>query len=327
MAEIPDWFLTAISILAATVRVSTPLVFCAMAGLVSERSGVIDIGLEGKMLVAAFASAVVAAQTGSAWEGLAAGIVVAVAMSLVHGFACITHRGDQVVSGIAINIIASGLTVVLGNAWYARGGETPQLEAGQRFLGLTLPAADNIGHLPLLGPLYVRVISGQSLLTYLAFLLVPAVAWLLYRSRFGLRLRAVGENPAVVDNAGISVTFLRYRAVMINGMLCGLAGTYLALSQNAGFLRDMTAGRGYIALAAMIFGKWRPAPAMLACLLFGFLDAGASRLQGVPVFGGIQLPVQLIQALPYALTVILLAGFIGKAIPPKAIGRPYVKER
>jgi ABC-type uncharacterized transport system permease subunit len=153
------------------------------------------------------------------------------------------------------------------------------------------------------------------------------VGWLLFRSRFGLRLRAVGENPAVVDTAGISVAFLRYRAVIIGGVLCGFAGTYLSIAQNAGFQRDMTAGRGYIALAAMIFGKWRPVPSLLACLLFGFLDAGASRLEGVQIAGLFELPVQLIQALPYALTVILLAGFIGKAIPPRAIGRPYVKER
>jgi general nucleoside transport system permease protein len=323
----PDWFLTAISILSATARTATPLIFCAMAGLVSERSGVIDIGLEGKMLSAAFAAAAVAALTGSAWDGLAAAILVAVAMSLLHGFACITHKGDQVVSGVAINIIASGLTVVLANAWYARGGETPQLQAGQRFMPITLPGVDNVDHVTLIGPLYRQVLGDKSLLTYLAFLSVPLVAWMLYRSRFGLRLRAVGENPAVVDTAGISVTWLRYRAVMLNGALCGFAGAFLSIAQNAGFQRDMTAGKGFIALAAMIFGKWRPLPALLACLLFGFLDAGSSRLQGVTILGGIQIPVQIFQALPYVLTVILLAGFIGKAIPPKAIGRPYVKER
>jgi simple sugar transport system permease protein len=322
----PDWFVIAISTLAATIRTSTPLIFCAMAGLVSERSGVIDIGLEGKMLSAAFAAAAVAALTGSAWGGLAAAIVIAVLMSSLHGFACITHRGDQVVSGVAINIIASGLTVVLANAWYARGGETPPLDAGQRFMPLTLPGVDNIDHVALLGPLYHQVLSDKSLLTYLAFLSVPLIAWMLYRSRFGLRLRAVGENPAVVDTAGISVTWLRYRAVMLNGVLCGFAGAFLSIAQNAGFQRDMTAGKGFIALAAMIFGKWRPLPALLACLLFGFLDAGSSRLQGVPVFG-VQIPVQIFQALPYVLTVVLLAGFIGKAIPPRAIGRPYVKER
>jgi general nucleoside transport system permease protein len=324
--DVPEWFTTTIYVLAATIRVSTPLIFCAMAGLISERSGVIDLGLEGKMLAAAFSAAVVAAVTGSAWAGLGAAILVSVLMSLLHGFACITHRGDQVVSGVAINIIASGLTVVLGNAWFQRGGETPQLEATQRFTGVIFRGVDNIGHLPLLGPLYVKVLSGHSLLTYLAFLLVPAVGWMLYRSRFGLRLRAVGENPAVIDTAGISVAFLRYRAVMIGGVLCGFAGANLAIAQNAGFLRDMTAGRGYIALAAMIFGKWKPVPSLMACLLFGFLDAGASRLQGVKIAGMVELPVQLIQALPYALTVILLAGFIGKATPPKAIGRPYLKE-
>jgi simple sugar transport system permease protein len=248
-------------------------------------------------------------------------------MALLHGFACITHRGDQVVSGVAINIVASGLTVVLGNAWYQRGGETPQLEADERFLPIDFTGAEQASRIPVIGHIYGEILSGHSLLTYLAFLLVPGVSWLLFKSRFGLRLRAVGENPAVVDTAGISVAFLRYRAVMIGGVLCGFAGTYLAIGQNAGFLRDMTAGRGYIALAAMIFGKWRPMPSLLACLLFGFLDAGSSRLQGVKIAGIGELPVQLIQALPYALTVILLAGFIGKAIPPKAIGRPYVKER
>lgn len=322
-----DWFTTVIYLLSATIRVSTPLIFCAMAGLISERAGVIDIGLEGKMLAAAFAAATVSALTGSAWDGLAAAIMVAAMMSMLHGFACITHRGDQVVSGVALNIIASGLTVVLGNAWFHRGGETPQLGTEQRFMSLVFPGTDNISHLPLLGPIYVKVISGQNLLTYLAFLMVPAVAWLLYRSRFGLRLRAVGENPAVVDTAGISVDFLRYRAVLLGGILCGFAGAYLAIAQNAGFQREMTSGRGYIALAAMIFGKWKPLPALYACLLFGFLDAGAPLLQGVKIYGNTELPVQLIQALPYALTVILLAGFIGKAIPPHAIGKPYVKER
>ena len=316
-----------ISTLAATLRVSTPLVFCALAGMFSERAGVIDIGLEGKMLAAAFAAAVVAAQTGSAWAGLGAAILVGMALSLLHGFASVTHRGDQVVSGVAINIIASGLTVTLGNAWFGRGGETPQLGPEQRFLPLHLPLAETLSGVPLLGPIYAKVISGHSLLTYLAFALVPFGWWVLYRTRFGLRLRAVGENPAVVDTAGISVAGLRYRAVMIGGLLCGIAGTFLSISQNAGFLRDMTAGRGYIALAAMIFGKWRPWPALFACLLFGLLDAISIRLQGVEVPGLGELPVQLIQALPYALTVVLLAGFIGKAVAPKAIGQPYVKER
>ncbi|MBL8710331.1 MAG: ABC transporter permease [Rhodospirillaceae bacterium] len=322
-----DLFALTLSTLAATIRLATPLILCAMAGLLSERSGVIDIGLEGKMLAGAFAAAVVAAVTGSAAFALLAALLVAVLLSLVHGFACITHRGDQVVSGVAINIIAAGMTVVLGNAWFGRGGSTPDLSPDQRFMPLHLPGAAALRDVPVIGPLYADVVSGHSLLTYLAVLLVPLVWFLLYRTRFGLRLRAVGEAPAVVDTAGISVVRLRYTGVMLAGLLCGLAGTFLAIAQNAAFQREMTAGRGFIALAAMIFGKWRPWPAFFACLLFGFLDAVSIRLQGVVLPGIGTVPVPLIQALPYILTVVLLAGFIGKAMAPRALGTPYVKER
>ena len=156
---------------------------------------------------------------------------------------------------------------------------------------------------------------------------MPLVAWVVYRTRFGLRLRAVGENPAAVDTAGISVAGMRYRALMVTGVLTGIAGAYLSIAQNAGFIRDMSAGKGYLALAALIFGKWRPVPALLACLLFAFTDAAQARLQGVPLPGIGQVPVQLIQSLPYLLTILLLAGFVGSAVAPKAIGVPYVKER
>jgi len=155
---------------------------------------------------------------------------------------------------------------------------------------------------------------------------VPLTWWVLYRTRFGLRLRAVGENPAAVDTAGISVTWLRYRAVICCGLLCGFAGAYLSLAQSAGFIRDMTAGKGFIALSALIFAKWRPVQAPGACFLFGLLDAMAIRLQGVPVPGIGIVPVQFMQAVPYVLTVVLLAGFVGRAVPPKAGGVPYVKE-
>ncbi|TDQ84300.1 nucleoside ABC transporter membrane protein [Dongia mobilis] len=322
-----DLFYLGISTLAATLRLATPLILCAMAGLLSERAGVIDIGLEGKMLAGAFAAAVTAALTGSPYLALLAGLTIAAALSLLHGLASITYRGDQVVSGVAINIIAMGLTVVLGNAWFGRGGNTPDLNPEQRFMPLQLPGAADLREVPLIGPFYADVVSGHSLLTYLALLLVPLIWFLLYRTRFGLRLRAVGEAPAVVDTAGISVLRLRYSAVILAGLLCGLAGTFLAIAQNAAFQREMTAGRGFIALAAMIFGKWRPWPAFFACLLFGFLDAVAIRLQGAVIPGIGPVPVPLIQALPYILTVILLAGFIGKALAPKALGRPYVKER
>jgi ABC-type uncharacterized transport system permease subunit len=311
----------------ATVRVSVPLLLACLAGLYSERSGLFDIGLEGKMLAGAFAGAAAAAVSGSAWIGLSAAILVAVFLALVHGFASITHRGNQIVSGVAINFIAAGSTIILGQAWFQQGGRTPSLGEGERFGAITLPFAEALRGVPVIGPFYADVVSGHSILVYFAFFMVPFTWWVLFRTRFGLRLRAVGENPAAVDTAGISVTWLRYRAVICTGVLTGIAGAYLSVAQNAGFVKDMTAGKGFIALAALIFAKWKPVNAMFACLLFGFLDAFAIRFQGIALPGIGKVPVQLMQALPYILTVILLAGFIGKAIPPRAGGAPYVKER
>ncbi|MEM7653027.1 MAG: ABC transporter permease [Pseudomonadota bacterium] len=322
-----DLYTDLILLLDSTVRLSTPLLLACLAGLYSERSGIVDIGLEGKMLGAAFAAGAAASVVGSPWFGLLAGVGVSVGLALLHGFACITHRGNQIVSGVAINILAAGLTVFLGIAWFSRGGNTPQLSPDGRFGSLTLPAADILADVPFIGGLYSELISGHSILVYLAIAAVPLTHWVLFRTRFGLRLRAVGENPQAVDTAGISVSWLRYRAVICAGILCGLAGTYLAIAQSAGFIKDMTAGKGFIALAALIFAKWKPVPALFACLLFGFLDASAIRLQGFEVPGVGEIPVQFMQALPYILTVVLLAGFIGRAIPPKASGIPYVKER
>jgi simple sugar transport system permease protein len=316
-----------ISILGSTIRLSIPLILAALAGLYSERAGVFDIGLEGKMLAAAFAAACVAYLTGSAWLGLFSGIAISLVFSLIHGFASITNRGNQIISGVALNFVAAGLTVVLGQAWFGQGGRTPQVSGEGRFSPIILPGADAIREIPFIGPIYSNVISGNNILTYIAFLAVPISWWVLYRTRFGLRLRAVGENPGAVDTAGISVTFLRYRAVLMAGLLCGIAGTYLAIAQSAAFIKDMSAGKGFIALAALIFAKWKPVPVMFACLLFGFLDALANFMQGkeIPVIG--EVPVQLFQALPYILTCILLAGFIGSANPPKAGGVAYSKER
>ena len=315
-------------LLAATIRVATPLLLAAMAGLFSERSGVIDLGLEGKILGAAFAAAAVSATTGSVWLGLGAGILTAVALALVIGYACITHRGNQVVAGMAVTIMVVGLGPTLGLAWFNLGGQTPQLDgAGQRFTGIVWPWAETAREVPLPGLLYAELLSGQNLLVYFAAALVPFSAWIFYRTRFGLRLRAVGDNPHAVDTAGISVNGLRYQAVIISGVLCGFAGTYLSTAASSGFVRDMTAGKGYLALAALIFGKWKPWPTLGACLLFAFTDALATRLQGVslPVVGVV--PVQFILALPYVLTVLLLAGFVGQAVAPKAIGVPYSKEK
>ncbi|MEO0543295.1 MAG: ABC transporter permease [Pseudomonadota bacterium] len=319
-------FETIILILDSTIRLAVPLMFACLAGLYSERAGVFDIGLEGKMLAGAFAGGAAAAVMGSAWLGLAAAVTVSVILALVHGFASITHRGNQIVSGVAINFIAAGATIILGQAWFRQGGRTPALTGDERFLPINFPFAETVRDVPFVGLIFSELLSGHSILVYLAFLTVPFTWWVLFRTRFGLRLRAVGENPGAVDTAGISVTWMRYRAVICCGILCGFAGAYLSVAQNAGFVKDMTAGKGFIALAALIFAKWKPVNAMLACLLFGFLDAVAIRFAGIRL-GFFEVPPQFMQALPYILTVILLAGFIGKAIPPKAGGQAYVKER
>ena len=322
-----DLWLQFVLTIDATLRVATPLILCAMAGLFSERSGIIDISLEGKMLMSAFAAASMAALTGSPFLGLAGGILVSVVLSLIHGFACITHKGNQVISGLAINILASGLTVTLGIALFAQGGQTPFLNKSERFTDIVLPFAEQAEHVPVLGTIYKEIISGHNLLVWVALFSVIVTGYVVFRTAFGLRLRAVGEKPEAVDSAGVSVSGLRFQAVIIAGVLCGIAGTYLSTAHGAGFIREMAAGKGYIALAALIFGKWRPVPALLACLMFGFMDALAARLQGVeiPVIGHIS--TDLILVLPYLLTVILLAGFIGKASPPRSIGVPYIKER
>ena len=299
-----DELLWIASLAASTLRIATPLLFAAMAGFFSERAGIVDIGLEGKMLMAAFAAAAAAAVTGSPWIGLAAAVASSSLLALLHGYATITQRGDQVISGVAINLLAPGLTVLLANAWFELGRETPALSGTERF----------------------QPVFGVPLLVYAAYLAVPLAWWLAYRTRFGLRLRAVGENPEAAETAGVRVAAVRYRAVLLAGLLCGFAGAYLSVAQGNQFQAGMTAGKGYLALAALIVGKWRPVPTLLACLMFAAADALQARLQGVPILG-ITVPVQLIEALPYLITVLLLAGFLGRAIPPRAIGKPYPAER
>ena len=320
-------FVTILQVLDATIRLGTPLLLACLAGLFSERAGIFDIGLEGKMLFAAFFSAAIAYFSGSVWVGLLAGIGASVLLSALHGVASITFRGNQLISGVAINFLAAGLTVLIAQDWFSQGGRTPSLSGGARFSPIDLPLAETIQGVPILGPIYHDVISGHTILLYLAFALVPATWWLLYRTRFGLRQRAVGENPAAVDTAGVSVVGLSFAAVLICGVLCGIAGAYLATALQAGFVKDMSAGRGYIALAALIFAKWRPWYALMSTLLFGFLQALALRPDLIEATAGVKVQVQLLDALPYILTVIILAGFVGKAIPPRAGGEPYVKER
>ena len=317
---------TLVQILESTLRLATPLLFACLAGLFSERAGIFDIGLEGKLLIGAFFSAAIAYWSGSAIIGLAAGIGASVTFALIHGVASITFRGNQLISGVAINFLAAGMTVVIAQSWFQQGGRTPALVGDARFSRLDLPFAAQVREVPVIGPLYGQVMSGHGILVYVGLLAVPLTWWVLYRTRFGLRLRAVGENPAAVDTAGVSVVRLRYAAVVITGVLCGIGGAYLSTSLAAGFVKDMSAGRGFIALAALIFAKWRPWQALGAVLLFGALEAIANQFPNLHL-GFVTLPNQFMTALPYILTVVILAGFVGKAIPPRAGGEPYVKER
>ena len=259
---------TLLQLLDLTVRSAVPLLLACLAGLYSERSGIVDIGLEGKMLIGAFAGGAAAAMTGSAWAGLLAAVLAAVFLSLVHGFASITHRGNQIVSGVAINFIAAGMAALIGNAWFCMGGRTPQLDADGRFSPIDLPFAEALSGIPIVGPVYAELISGHNLIAYAAFALVPITWWVLFRTRFGLRLRAVGENPAAVDTAGISVSWARYRAVMICGALLRY-GRRLSGDRRVGWLREghdrrsrlhsagsahlcqMAAGRGHVGLPAI----------------------------------------------------------------------------
>jgi len=326
-------YLTLLQILDSTIRLATPLLLACLAGLFSERAGIFDIGLEGKMLAAAFMSAAVAYSasatfgSGAVWIGLAAGIGASMFLSAIHGLASITFRGNQLISGVAINFLAAGLTVVIAQDWFRQGGRTPSLPDEGRFSPISLPFANSADSIPLIGPAYSELLSGHAILVYVAFAAVPLSWWILYRTRFGLRLRAVGENPAAVDTAGVSVIGLRFAAVGIAGILCGIAGAYLSTALQAGFIKDMSAGRGFIALAALIFAKWRPWAALYTCLLFGLFQALELRQDVIEAVTGLKVHSSLLGALPYIMTVVILSGFIGKAIPPRAGGEPYVKER
>jgi len=314
------------SIVVSTIRNAPVLIFAAMAGLFAERSGVVDIGLEGKILASAFVSAGVAYAYQDPWLGIAAGILASMALALVQAFVSITQKGNQLVAGIAINIAMSGLTFVVAQYFFQQGGRTPDL--GDARLGdIVLPGTDLVADIPGLGWFYGHVIGGHSVLVYLAFLLLPVVHWTLYHTRFGLRLRACGENPHAADAAGISVQRTRYTAMIIAGVLCSFSGAYLSIVQSGFFLRDMSAGAGYLALTALVFGNWRPLYTVLGCVMFGFFSAVQIQIEGVdlPVVG--RIPGSLIQMIPYVVTVIVLAGLMAKSVAPKALGKPFVKSR
>ena len=298
------------SIVVSTIRSAPVLMFAAMAGLFAERSGVVDLALEGKILASAFASAAVAYTTQNPWYGVAAGTAVSVALALLQGFVSITQKGNQLVGGIAINIAMSGLTFVLAQFFYQQGGRTPDLGSA-RLSEIVLPGTAALEGVPFIGWLYGHVIGGHTALVYLAFALIPLVHWVVYHSRFGLRLRACGENPHAADAAGVSVERTRYLAIVQSGF----------------FLRDMSAGAGYLALTALVFGNWRPLYTALGCLMFGFFSAVQIQIKGVELPGVGRIPGSLIQMIPYVVTVIVLAGLMAKSVAPKAIGKPFVKSR
>ena len=360
-----------ISLLFSTLRLATPLVLAAIGGLYSERAGVINIALEGLMLAGAFTAASVTFYAASPWVGMAAAIGAGILVALVIAVACIKFKADQVVTGTGINIMFLGLPAVLSGAMFLSSGSTPQIPREN-----LLPTVSQL--LPGFVPQW-RIFTEVSVVTVLAVVLVIVTAYVLYRTPFGLRLRAVGENPEAADAAGVSVNKIRYLGVILSGALAGIGGAYLSIGQSSLFTRNMTAGRGFIALAALIFGKWRPVQTMLACLLFGFADALTIQMQGVPVsilvlragivlicfalaafivrlfvkkigvavaitffvaialsallirrtmgMDLVEIPVQFIQMIPYVVTIIVLAGFIGQSRAPKAIGIPYEKER
>jgi len=298
------------TIFSATLRMATPLLFAAVGGIFSERSGVVNIGLEGMMLIGAFTAVAVSWYTGSAWLGVLGALLAGALMGFLHGVASIKYRANQVVSGTAINIFAGGLTVYLQRLIFKMAGVS---EAVPRILDVELPL---ISKIPWIGP----VIGRQNPMVYLAFLTVIVAHVVVFKTAWGLRLRSVGEHPAAADSVGINVYRMRYAAVTISGALAGVGGSYLSVAHLSRFVEGMTAGRGFIALAAMIFGKWNPIGALGACLFFGYADALQMRLQELGI------PTQFVQMLPYALTMIALIGFIGRAVAPKASGQPYVKE-
>lgn len=314
------------TILVSMIRNAPVLLFAAFAGVFAERSGVIDLALEGKMLSSAFAAASVAFLTQNPYWGVAAGIVVSCLIALLQAYVAINQRGNQLVFGIAINIAASGLTFVLAQYFFQLGGRSPDLGSA-RFAVLDFPMAQWWSSIEPLNWLFGKFLGGHTILVYLAFLLIPVMHWVVSHSRFGLRLRAVGENPHAADSAGINVAATRYMSLLWGGVLCSLAGSYLAIVQSGFFLRDMSAGNGFLALTAVVFGNWRPLQTAAGCLMFALFAALQIQMEGIafPVVG--QIPGSLIQMLPYVVTVIVLAGVMAKSVSPKALGTPFVKSR
>lgn len=298
-------FAIIVAVFFSMIRLATPLIFAALGGMFSERSGIINIALEGLMLAGAFTAAVATYELSNPYLGFVCGMAAGGVLALVYAVAVIKFEANQVVAGTAINFLMLGLPQLISGAVYDSSGSTPQI--AKEFL---LPE-------------YFRV----SVASMLAFALIPICWYVMYKTPFGLRLRAVGENPAAADAAGVKVIGLRYTAVILSGVLAAAGGAYLSIAQSSLFTRGMTAGRGFIALAALILAKWKPVPVLIACLFFGFTEALTIPLANYRLASGETIPVQFVQIIPYVLTIIVLAGFIGLSRAPKALGIPYNKEK
>lgn len=305
------WSIFNLSLLAATIRTATPLIYGGIGGVFSERSGIMNLGIEGTMLIGACAAAIISLETNSAWLGVLGGMGFGVLIGLLHAFMCIRFKANQTVIGTGINIFATGITPMVLQAYSGNPGSSPSVPG---IASLSIPVLKDI---PLLGP----ILGQQNPLTYLALFLVPVSSFLLFQTRLGLRIRAVGEHPRAADTAGIPVFPLQYLSVGICGALAGIGGAYLSLCQVSMFVKGMTAGRGFMAMAAMIFGKWTPWGAFGASLLFAFADALQISVQAA----GLNLPADLLMCAPYVLTIFALAMFVGKAVAPAQVGKPYIK--
>ena len=300
-----------ITLFAAAIRSAIPILFAALGGIFSERSGVLNIALEGIMLISAFSAVVGSYYTGNPWIGVLVGVIGGTLASLIHAFMCIHLRADQAIVGTGINILGIGLPNFLMLKIWGQQGISPIVE---RINVWKIPI---IGDIPIIGP----IIGRHSPLVYIGLMLVPITYFIIFKTRFGLRLRSVGENPQAADTVGINVYRMRYWGVLLSGVLASLGGAYLSVSFLSQFVTVMTAGRGFIGLAAMIFGRWNPYGALAACLLFGFADA----LQSAAQASGIPIAPQFLLALPYVLTIVALVGAMGRATPPAFVAKPYQK--
>jgi len=308
-----------IRLVISTFSMATPLFITAVGGIFSERAGVINIALEGMMLIGAFFGVVGAFYTKSAWLGLLLAVVAAGLFSIIHAVICVKYHSNQVVSGVALNMLASGLTVFLLDVMFGVKGTSENV--------VTIPNMNAIFGVEraATGSNFLYNVLDFSPVILIGIALVFAANVLLFKTVFGLRLRAVGEHAKAADTLGISVSKMRYYGVIISGLLAGLAGAYLSLCLTGAFRKDMSAGRGFIAIAAMITGKWNPIGAFVASVVFGLAQA-LEFCFDEPVLLGVKIPNQFIQMLPYVLTLVVLAGFIGKSVSPLDLGKPYAKE-